>query len=122
MSMRSHLVGPNVSGEFGQDHRQEGFASSSAGAGETIGDYKIVLKQRIDKQRSCAESYGGGETSGIADERGVGDFLSVELRQAVNRLLEQVGLSVLYGVVLLVCFDVLKAEVCGIVDDLGPAG
>ncbi len=68
------------------------------------------------QQGGKAQLHRGGIAAGIGNNTGLGNGLAVQFRQAVNRLLQQIGAGVLHAVPLGELGQVLQAEVGGQID------
>ena len=110
-------VGEHVLVHLGEVRRHAQATPRTGHAGLAV-DHDLLADEALLDHRRKREQRGGGVAAGVRDELCGGDALPVQLREAVDGRLEEVGRGVLRTVPERVLVRVVQAEVGGDVYDL----
>ena len=118
VAMALDAVRLEVVGSLGEQKSHLRLAARAGDAGLAVGDQVRGVDDAGLEQRQEAELHGGRIAAGIADDARALIGVAVDLGQAVDRLLEEVGAGVRHPVPLLEHRGILEPEIRGEIDDL----
>src|ERR1051326_3695015 len=111
MAMLRHAVGPHAFVTFDKEIIRFRFSTRPAYAAQAVGNDVSRLDQLFAQKRNEWQQNARGITTGTRYQAGAGNFLAINLRQAVDRVGQQVWGGVLVSVKFAVSRGVFDSKI-----------